>query len=505
MGILTESFDEYLGRYAPRVAVADRHGPLTYAELDERAFAATGSLLAWWRQAGPEFSGEPPRILLYAANSAAYVAAYIGVLRAGAVPLLVDPALGALEVEGIVAGCGIDAVLYDRPLPGEVGLVHQAQIAGLGIGRVPSRDGCPAPLPSTEVCRFTSGSTGTPSCIEFTGTAVYQAARGWHEATGIEPDDVILCFAGLYNGLAFNTSLLAAFTGGAALWLPGGMPTAGNVARQLQESRATRLVGFPALYESLLRRDAPVPGLSALRVALSSGAPLRAADAEMLLTRQGLAVNNYYGVAETGPLTFDPDPAPDRGLGTPLPGVSLAGLGDDSGQPREILVRSASMGSRYLNAPGAFESRIDEQGFYHTGDEGYLHEGRLYLAGRLGKGLNIGGRKLDAEEIRGVLLEVDGVHDAVVFAVTRSNGDRMLGAVVAGGPGVTEAALRACCRERLAPYKTPERCLIVDSLPRTGIGKLRPEQIIRNFEDTVFGGAVHAARPKPATAEPSTH
>ena len=74
-----------------------------------------------------------------------------------------------------------------------------------------------APRPATQVCRFTSGTTGRPKCLEFSGDAVVSAARNWVLGTGMTGEDRTLCLAALSNGLAFNTSLLSTFLAGGEL------------------------------------------------------------------------------------------------------------------------------------------------------------------------------------------------------------------------------------------------------------------------------------------------
>ncbi|KAK1184739.1 class I adenylate-forming enzyme family protein [Streptomyces sp. NBS 14/10] len=496
-GVLNQVYTDLLTQHADRLAVADTQRRLTYAELDTAAEEFRTEFDGWWSEAVARGEARP-RVVILAANSASYVVAYVGLLRAGALPFLLDPALAPEEVRAVVAGCGIDAVVHDRPL--YPGIEPSGSVTSGGYALTRTAPGAgepmadrPEPLASTEVCRFTSGSTGSPSCIEFSGTAVHNAALSWRDATGLGADDRILCFAGLFNGLAFNTSLLAAFLAGAALWLPSGLPTSGQVIRFLREIRPTRLTGFPALYESLLRRPEPIPELAELKVALSSAAPLKPTTAEELRTRHGLAVCNYYGVAETGPLTFDPFPAPDHGQGRPLPGVEFVfGVFGDgtvaTGETGEIRVRSTSMGSRYLNAPGAFEARLDRDGFYATHDLGSLRDGRLHLSGRAGSRLNIGGRKIDSVEVRRVLL-ASGATEAVVFAVDKRNGDPMLAAVVSGPEGLTEDALRGRCLERLASYKVPERVVVVPEIPTTGVGKPRmsaARELFHKATDSAF-------------------
>ncbi|MET0136719.1 MAG: AMP-binding protein, partial [Kibdelosporangium sp.] len=376
MGLLTQVVAEQIAKHGDAVAVGGSRGHLTYSGLGELSAQLAVRLT--------ELLAGDTRVGIYAGNSPDYIALYLAVLKTGAVPFLMDPAMGAVELAAIASSCGLQAVVRDRHLPEGVRSTQTDQVGPFHLDRLVPGD-APDLLPTTEVCRFTSGSTGMPNCIEFSGTTVLNAARGWVQATSLEAGERILCFAGLFNGLAFNTSLLPAFLAGASLWLPSGLPTSGQVARFVDETGPTRLTGFPALYESLLRRETAIPGLADLRVSLSSAAPLKLETLAALREKHSLVVSNYYGVAETGPLTFDPAPPLDNGLGYPLPGVEFAWRDADT---QVLSVRSPSMGSRYLNVPGGFEARLDEAGFYRTGDEGESRDGRIFLHGRWASAIN---------------------------------------------------------------------------------------------------------------------
>ncbi|MFC4857362.1 class I adenylate-forming enzyme family protein [Actinophytocola glycyrrhizae] len=438
-------------RFGDRVAVADRDERLTYRQLADRV-----------RETG--IPGAPYRVGLMAENSVAYVCAYFSVLRSGAIPFLIDYNFGPRELGVIAVDCGLDVVVHDgRDVTGEA----RGTVGGLRVTALTPPQDAPRPLPDTAVCRFTSGSTGKPNCIEFSGDAVVSAARNWANGTGLTADDRIACFAALSNGLAFNTSLLAAFLTGAALHLDRGLPTGGRLARTLRDVGATRLVGFPALYESLLRRPDPRPAVGGLRVAISSGAPLDDESGARFARLTGVPISNYYGVAEAGPLTF-PTGDVTGGLGSPLPGVRL--VAGTAGASAEIRVRSESMGSRYLNAPGMFEARLDDQGYYRTGDEGFLTDGALYLSGRTDRMINVAGRKVDPIEVAGVLGQADGVRECVVFEAAGQHGEPVVAAVVVGD-GLDLGALRLRCSAELAGYKVPGFLLAVREIPRNGIGK----------------------------------
>ncbi|MFD7731519.1 class I adenylate-forming enzyme family protein [Kitasatospora phosalacinea] len=468
-GLLWERLSASLATHRDRPAVSDPTGTLSHGDLLTRSDELRSSLDAAARP-----GHDRPRIALTLRNTAHYPIALLAVLGSGAVPFLFDPQWEETEIAAAVRSCGIDLLLHDRPLPPAVAAPARPLPGGLQASAATGPRERPDLLPTTELCRYTTGSTGFPNCVEFSGDAVIGAATGWITGTGLRADDGILCFAGLANGLAFNTSLVPGLLAGSVLHLAGGLPTAGHVLRYVRETGPSRLTGFPALYASLLRRTAPAPELAGIRVAISSGAPLPPDDARALAERHGLSVANYYGIAETGPLTFDREPDPARGLGAPLPGVEFRFPPDaPAATAAEIRVRSRSMGSRYLNAPGVLEQRLDPDGFYRTGDEGYLESGLLHLAGRSGKLINIGGRKVDPTEVANVLRTLPGVTDALVLEVARSDGDKALGALVAAPGGLDADTVRAHCRSLLAPYKVPERLAVVDAIPTSSIGKAR--------------------------------
>ena len=449
-----------------------------------RLSAEFGSWLGTQRSAGP-------RVLIRARNSTRYVVALVGALLAAGVPMLLDPLTSDTELGELIATCGIDLVLDDQsagpiagprsPLLDDAGGRYQvypaaASPTGHRATLIDHHATPPALVPGTELCRFTSGSTRTAACIEFSGTAVLAAARSWITASELTSRDRVLCFAGLYNGLAFNTSVIPSMLVGAGLTVPTGLPSRGYVSRQLAASQPTVLVAFPAIYDALAQSTTPLAGVAKLRLSLSSAARLSRDTIRTLATRDNVRVSDYYGLAETGPVTLDLDPAADSGQGRPLPHAEV-GFDTERGHDREILVRTPSMGTRYLNYPGAFEARLTDGGFYRSGDEGELREGRLHLRGRVGKGLNINGRKISADEVSRVLLTHPAVRDCHVFALQDEAGQPVLGALLVTAGEVTVTELRRHCLDRLAPYKAPSWILFTSSIPRSGTGKPQLQRI----------------------------
>ncbi|WP_326698426.1 acyl--CoA ligase [Streptomyces sp. NBC_01754] len=465
---LGEVFLASCAEHAGRRAVVDSDEELTYGQFADRV---TGRA----RVLGDLLRPDEYRIALHAANSADHLISYYALLVAGRLPFLVDPQFGATELQGIRDSSGVDAFLTDRPgrfplpsglvpVPGSRHVLARPTDPGPDVER-------PEPRQTTATCRFTSGTTGAPKCLEFSHTAVHGAALNWTSGTGLVAGDRVLCLAAFTNGLAFNTSLLPVFLVGAELHVHRGLPTSDGIAKALRRSAATRLVAFPLVYRLLAEAPAPGPdAFSDLRLAVSAAAVLDPAVREAFESRYRVRIADYYGIAETGPCTFERDPGHTEGLGTALPGVSLRIVPHEDGGS-EIRVRTPSMATCYLNVPGGLEKRLDSEGYYRTGDRGLIRQDRLYVTGRLGGPVNLAGRKVDPTEIERVVLAVDGVRDTAVFADQDARGETVLHAVVCGS--LDRADVVNACRARLAPYKVPGRITLLPAIPRSSAGKVR--------------------------------
>jgi acyl-CoA synthetase (AMP-forming)/AMP-acid ligase II len=492
-GPIQDAMTGALARHAGRTAVAAAAaaGSLSYAELGERIHAAA-------RELHTRLGGERPWHLGFClGNRPEYVILYFATLYAGGLPLLLDASFNTGEIEAIQGDCGLDALAVERTKAAALAVPGKGEPVAFGddVSLLPlsRREPRFRPRPETQVCRFTSGTTGRPKCLEFSGHAVVSAARNWVLGTGMTEADRTLCLAALSNGLAFNTSLLSTFLAGGELHFLKGGPLTRPVARVIAESAITRLVAFPTLYRNFVAAGGPErAAMASLRHAISAGAPLWPDVREEFRFRYGLDISDYYGIAETGPCTFERHADHHTGLGEPLPGAEiriagLAGIADGADDPAgpespedigEVLVRTASMASGYLNHPGMFEARVDAEGFYHSGDRGRLVDGRLVLVGRTQDHINVAGRKIDPTEIVAVVSALAGVADAVAFPDEDLNREALVHLVVvaaaaAAGEELTKAALAEACRSRLAPWKVPGRISFVQEIPRTGIGKPR--------------------------------
>ena len=499
-GPIQDAMTDALARHGGRRAMVGGAESLGYEELGGRIEAAARRLRESLPAAGP---GEAPRHVGFClGNRPEYVVLYFATLYAGHLPLLLDANFNTGEIESIRGDCGLDALVIEGARVAGLAAVGAGEPVAFEDGTVLlplARPGATpfAPRPSTQVCRFTSGSTGRPKCLEFSGDAVVSAARNWVLGTGMTGADRTLCLAALSNGLAFNTSLLSTFLAGGELHFLKGVPLTRPVANRIAEAGITRLVAFPTLYRNFVAPGGPDrSAMASLKHAISAGAPLWPDVREEFRARYGLDISDYYGIAETGPCTFERHADHHAGLGEPLPGVEIRiAPGEDEADGEgagEVLVRTSSMASGYLNHPGMFEARLDADGFYHSGDRGRIAGGRLHLVGRTQDHINVAGRKIDPTEIVAVVSALDGVADAVAFPDEDLNREALVHLVVVAAredarEESTRAEITAACRSRLAPYKVPGRISFIAEIPRTGIGKPRIAMLREQLNATAKG------------------
>jgi long-chain acyl-CoA synthetase len=419
-------------------------------------------------------------VLFVAQNTPGSLAFLLGAIGGGKVPLLADPAWNAHELGGIISRCGVRAVAWDGTPP--AGLTCADVVSGpdgIGLCRVAACEGAgPASRlrDDTAFGRFTSGTSGFAQCLQFRAEAALAAAASWRQVAALSARDRVLCLATLNNGLAFNTSVLALLLSGGTLAFHPGRLVGGSLFRSLAAVRPTVLVAFPFVYELLVGRKGKSLEAPDLRLAVSSAAPLPEAVRDRWKEQTGLAVCDYYGLAEVGPCTFNDGSRPGS-VGRALPGVCFTVTGEDgrdlpAGEVGRVRVKTRSMASDYLDAAGPpFSDNLDERGYYVTRDLGMLTpDGHLVLQGRTGRTVNVAGRKIDPTELEAALREMPGVEDAIVRG-EEAAGRTVLAAYVESCTASPEAVV-TFCRDRLAPYKVPHRVTVLPQLPRSSAGKI---------------------------------
>lgn len=419
-----------------REAVVAREGTLTYTELEDRATAAARALASRGIR-----RGQPVALALEPGLD--FAVALHAVLKLGAIAVPLHARLTEEEQAGLIAAAGVDHVISESSwLEGP-----QADLPLLGEHDL-----------ADPLCRiFTSGTAGRSRPVELTFGNVLWSAVGSAFNLGVDPEDRWLCCLPLAHVGGLSILLRSAIYGTAAVIQPGFDP--GRVSAALATGEANVVSVVATMLARLLEADAP---LDRARVVLVGGGPVPEPVLEDALERRAPIVQTYGLTEAASQVTAVPLADARRKLGSAGRQLLTTHLRISEG---EILVQGPTV------APDC----LDEDGWLHTGDTGWIDsEGFLYVTGRLGDTIVTGGENVAPAEVEAVLLDHPAVADVAVIGRPDPEWQEAVTAlvVVENASSVVEEDLRSFCRGRLASFKVPKRVEFVAGLPRSATGKL---------------------------------
>ncbi len=444
------------------------------------------------------------RVAVQVEKSPAALAVHLACLRAGLVFLPLNPAYRADEVAWILENAE-PAIFVRDPARGDE-LDPRARAAG--VRRVVGLDAggggelaamaaeVPADFPPVPVAAeehgamlYTSGTTGRPKGAPLSHGNLASNARVLVEAWAFGEDDVLLHALPIYHAhglfVAAHCALLA---GARMLWLR--KFDAERVAALLP--RATVFMGVPTMYVRLLERpELDRARTAGMRLFVSGSAPLSPEVWRAFRARTGHEILERYGMSEILMHTGNPYRGERRPgtVGRPFPGsevriVDDAGRARPPGQPGHVLVRGPNVFRGYWRDPEANAEAFTEDGWFRTGDLGFLSEdGYLTLVGRARDLIITGGLNVYPREVEDVIDAVPGVRESAVVGLPHPDFGEAVTAVVVREPGtaVDEGTILDACRARLAGYKVPKRVLFVEELPRNTMGKVQKRLLRERF------------------------
>ncbi len=439
--------------------------PVSYAKLERRIGRAAAAL----RSRGVE-PGD--RVALRLPNSTAFVTAYFGVLRAGAVAVPLNTLLAPPEVEQRLRLASPVAVLEDEPAS------TTESISAI----VERADSDPA------VILFTSGTTGRPRGAVLTHGGIRVAARNAADAMALGPDDVVLGAAPFSHVLGQSTGLVSTFLAGAAVAVVPRFDAEETLAT-MTATRTTILLGVPTMCIALSEAARTAPKLPPVRLAHVGGAAVPAEVAREFERTFGGEVREGYGLTELSGIattTGVGQPRKAGSVGMPLGGTEIRIAGPDERGVGEVMLRGPSVIPGYWDDDDATRKALDADGWLATGDLGYLDEdGYLFLVDRKKELIIRGGYNVYPREVEEALYAHPDVLEAAVVGVPHDTLGEEVAALVVLTPGASTTAdeLSGWTKQRVAAYKYPRRIVFVDQLPKGPTGKILKRAIDRAVLD----------------------
>ncbi|MGO9457525.1 MAG: class I adenylate-forming enzyme family protein [Acidimicrobiales bacterium] len=481
--------DEALATDPGRAALVIDGRPTTYAELDEAVRRCAAGLVAQGVQAGW-------RIPLADDASLLSVSVLLAAARVGAAAALMNPRLTAGELAELrraagAAPVGVAGDGYETVLAEAGGTVLGAgDLLFAAAGTAPSPRDLDYDPGADAVVLFTSGTTGTPKAVPLTHGLVGPRVAAFSPSVDPVPVVSLMCVPLVHIGGALG--LLVALARGGTVVVQTRFD-AGEWLALAGTHRVNSSFVVPTMLHRILEHpDFDRTDLGSL-TALSYGAAPASPD---LIRRAmdrlpGVALTNTFGQTETlGSITaLGPDDhTPERlaSVGRPLPGVEVRVVDPATGGT----VEPGSVGELWVRTeasviPGAQAADVSvPAGWLRTGDMvSEDADGYLYPAGRLADTINRGGEKFSPAEVEAVVAAHPAVADVAVVGVPDPEmGSRVGVAVVATGP-LDVDELRGFCRGRIAPFKLPERVLVVDEIPYNDFGKVDRKALRQRFAE----------------------
>jgi acyl-CoA synthetase (AMP-forming)/AMP-acid ligase II len=511
--VLTEVLRRRAGEHPDRIAYIAGDQEITYRDFDRRVDQVAVALTA----AGV---GHGDRVAILDKNSMEYAEQLFGAARIGAVQVPVNYRLAPAEDAFIVNNARAKVFIVGPefvPVLDEIAdrLEHTRQLVVIGApdgapgeGRtdyaswIAAHDASPVTAPAGTsdvfVQLYSSGTTGLPKGVMLTHDNFNAALPLSNDLWAINDTTVLMVAMPMYHVAGCALSICTIFDGLTGVIMREPDPMA--IMKAIEEHRVTHVFLVPVLLLFMqMMPEAKDIDMSSLQVLLYGASPI--SDDVLQGAMKLLPSTRFmqvYGLTETtGAITSlpsedhdpsGPNPHRLRSAGIPNPGtilkIVLPGTTEEvpAGQVGEILCKSPQNMVGYWGLPDATESALLPDGYFRTGDAGYVDEdGYLYIHDRVKDMIISGGENIYPAEIENVLMSHPKVADCTVIGVPDSKWGETPKAIVVLSEEATEQELIDYCRERLAHFKCPTSVDKVEATPRNPTGKVLKREIRAPF------------------------
>lgn len=345
---------------------------------------------------------------------------------------------------------------------------------------------------------YTSGTTGRSKGAMLSHTNLLSNARvlkdywGWRSPA--QGGDVLIHALPIFHVHGLFVALHGALLNGSPMLWQSRFDPAWVVQKLL---RATVFMGVPTLYVRMLAQSGLNPQqCSNMRLFISGSAPLLLDTFTQWQQRSGHTILERYGMSETAMLTsnpFDLALGERRGgtVGFPLPGVELR-IQDEQGNALAqgdiggIEVQGPNVFKGYWRMPEKTRKEFTADGFFKTGDVGRIDaDGYLTIVGRSKDLIISGGYNVYPAEVESFVNDLPGVAESALVGIAHPDFGEVgvLVVICREGEPLNPQQIIAATKAKLANFKVPKQCFVVDALPRNAMGKVQKNLLRDRYRD----------------------
>jgi len=340
------------------------------------------------------------------------------------------------------------------------------------------------------VLQYTGGTTGVSKgavLLHRNLIANVLQSEAWNQPVMVkvpaneQPTGV--CALPLYHIFAFTVGMMLSMRTGGKLIL---IPNPRDIPAVLKELAKHRIHSFPAvntLFNGLANHpDFGTVDWSHLKVSVGGGTAVQSSVAKLWVDKTACPICEGYGLSETSPsasCNVVTDTAYTGTIGIPLPSTYMKLLDDDGnetppGQSGEIAIKGPQVMAGYWQRPDETAKVMTADGYFKSGDIGTVDaRGYFKIVDRKKDMILVSGFNVYPTEIEDVVAQLAGVLEcACIGMVDDQTGEAVKLVIVKKDPNLSEASVRAHCKENLTGYKQPKVIEFRADLPKTPVGKI---------------------------------
>jgi long-chain acyl-CoA synthetase len=500
--------------HADRPAFRSFGQTLTYADVDRQS----RNFAAYLQKKLGVKRGD--RIAVMMPNLLAFPIAFLGIIRAGAAQVNVNPLYTPRELEHQLRDAGVQIMVVFAGSSATVAEVMASTPLKTVITAGPG-DGSTAKLPGPPVdprltgalamadilveaaaldldpvdlngddllfLQYTGGTTGLSKGAALSHRNLVANTEQFKAPMGNTPptsDDVVVTAIPLYHIFALMVNFITFFSAGADNWLIANPRDMDGFVATLNQAKPTVFMGVNTLYAGLVAHPKiREVDFSNLRLAGGGGAAIIAAVSAKWQEITGQIIREGYGLSETSPvLTFNPLHLSEFSgtTGVPLPSTDIKLLDEEGrevalGQPGEICAKGPQVMRGYWDKPEANAAAFTADGYFRTGDVGVFDErGFLKIVDRIKDMILVSGFNVYPNEIEAIATGCPGVLECACIGVPDEKTGEAVKLFVVRMPNakLTAEELVAYCRKEMTGYKTPRTIEFIEALPKSNVGKI---------------------------------
>jgi long-chain acyl-CoA synthetase len=504
MKTINDLLDHAAESASPSSGLVTADENISYTELKEKVLSIAAGLKARGIKSGD-------RVAIVHRNSPVFIEAYFALSRIGAIAVPINYMIhNGEELAYMLNDSGVSGIVTQKEFL--KGLREAVQITSRSkrlwisdaaesecqSGEEPflrlfarGMEDFPSTVDEGDVAAilYTSGTTGKPKGVMLTHKNLVTNAQAGVDRLNLFPRDVSLGILPMFHTLAWTANVLVSLRLGSKLVIAPAIAPPKPWLDLMAKNKVTLFSAVPQVYSLLAKSSKGIKGLilkywyfRKVRMAVSGAAPLNPVTAKAFERAFGIRIIEGYGLTETSPAVTinSPDHIKAGSVGHPVNGVEVKIINEEerplkTREEGEICVRGDCVMKGYYNLPDATKETFTRDGWFKTGDIGFLDEDDyLYIRDRKKDMIIIKGLKVFSAQIEAVLAEHPEIEESAVVGIPDEHGDETVKAFIVLKPGSKgdKTSLMKYCREKFDSYKRPRDIEIVEALPKNSLQKV---------------------------------